>query len=62
MSKRFLIQWTEEVSNNCSVEIEAEDEKEALQKWNDGEYEDYVRDEASNKFDEGSESAEEIED
>lgn len=48
--KKFLIEWTEEVTNNCCVEIEAKSEKQAIDMWNNGEFEDYERDEANNSF------------
>lgn len=31
--KRYLLEWRETVTNNCSVYIEAESEAEALRKW-----------------------------
>lgn len=58
--KKFLVLWNEEVSFNCSVEIEAESEKDALTKWRNGQYENYERDESSNTYIEESEEAREI--
>lgn len=49
--RKYLVEWSEVVNMNCSVEIEAESENDARQKWHKGEYGDYERDEFNNSFD-----------
>lgn len=58
--KKFLIEWDEVVRNSCWVEIEAETKDEALEKFDNGEYDDYDRDERINTFDGASISIKEI--
>lgn len=55
MSKRYCIQWTEVVTYNSSVWIEAESEKEALDKWREGKFDDWERDESHKHFESHSE-------
>lgn len=50
MSKKFMLTWDEETRNTCWVYIEANSKKEALEKWNKGEFGDYERDEFSSTF------------
>jgi hypothetical protein len=48
--KKWEVAWTEYVTNTCCVVIEAETKEEAILKWENGEYENYDRDESSNSF------------
>jgi hypothetical protein len=56
-----MIMWDEDVEYHASVEIEADDEDEALELWKKGEFGDYDRDERNNKFDYDSVEIEEVE-
>jgi hypothetical protein len=49
--KKFEVLFEEEVIYMCSVEIEANSKKEALEKFYDGEYDEHSREEFSNSID-----------
>jgi hypothetical protein len=46
--KKFELFFEEKVIYMCSVEIEADSKEEALEKFYDGEFDDYSREEYSN--------------
>ena len=48
--KEFEVTWTERVTNNCFVIIKAKNAEEVLEKFENGEFDDFDRDEASNRF------------
>ena len=59
--KKFEVLFEEEVIYMCSVEIEANSKKEALEKFYDGEYDEHSREEFSNHIEINGAEAREIE-